>query len=72
LVVEGKREIRVNNENQSVVLLGIVRPNDINKSNMVPSSAIAQMSVHVQGRGTVSQPIKPGWLYKILTGILPF
>ena len=72
LVVEGKREIRVNNENQSVVLLGIVRPNDINKSNMVPSSAIAQMSVYVQGKGTVSQPIKPGWLYKILTGILPF
>jgi flagellar L-ring protein precursor FlgH len=72
LVVEGKREIRVNNENQSVILTGIIRPNDISKSNMVPSSAVAQMSVYVQGKGTVSQPTKPGWLYKILTSYLPF
>lgn len=72
LVVEGKREIRVNNENQSVFLSGVVRPNDISKSNVVLSSAVAQMSVRVQGKGTVSQPIKPGWLYKILTGVMPF
>ena len=72
LVVEGKREIRVNNENQSVFLTGVVRPEDINRNNVVLSSAVAQMSVRVQGRGVVSQPIKPGWLYKILTGILPF
>jgi flagellar L-ring protein FlgH len=72
LVVEGIREIKVNNENQSVYLTGVVRPEDINSNNAVPSSAVAQMSVRVQGRGVVSQPIKPGWLYRILTGILPF
>jgi flagellar L-ring protein FlgH len=72
LVVEGMREIRVNNENQSVYLTGVVRPDDIGPRNMVLSSAVAQMSVRVQGKGVVSQPIKPGWLYKILTGILPF
>jgi len=72
LVVEGKREVRVNNENQLVSLTGVVRPEDISSNNMVLSSAVAQMSVHVQGRGAVSQPIKAGWLYKILTGVLPF
>jgi flagellar L-ring protein FlgH len=72
LVVEGKREVRVNNENQTVYLTGVVRPEDINTNNVVLSSAVAQMSVHVQGKGAVSRPIKPGWLYKILTGILPF
>ena len=72
LVVEGMREIHVNNENQSVYLSGIVRPEDINGGNVVPSSAVAQMSVRVQGRGLVSQPLKPGWLYRILNGILPF
>jgi flagellar L-ring protein FlgH len=72
LVLEGMREIRVNNENQSVYLTGVVRPEDLNPNNTVLSSAVAQMSVRVQGRGAVSQPIKPGWLYKILTGILPF
>jgi len=72
LVVEGMREVRVNNENQMVILSGVVRPSDINRNNVVPSSAIAQMSVRVQGRGTVSQPLRPGWLYQILSGILPF
>jgi flagellar L-ring protein precursor FlgH len=72
LVVEGMREIRVNNENQSVYLTGVVRPQDIDSDNTVLSSSVAQMSVRVQGRGIVSQPIKPGWLYRILNGILPF
>jgi len=71
LVVEGKREVRVNNENQMVILSGIVRPTDINRGNVVSSSAVAQMSVRVQGKGTVSQPLKPGWLYQIINGIWP-
>ena len=72
LVVEGMREIHFNNENQSIYLTGVVRPEDISPSNIVLSSSIAQMTVRVQGKGIVSQPIKPGWLYKILNGILPF
>jgi flagellar L-ring protein FlgH len=72
LVVEGKREVRVNNENQIVCFSGVVRPEDISTNNVVLSSAVGQMSVRVQGKGAVSQPIKPGWLYKILMGVLPF
>jgi flagellar L-ring protein precursor FlgH len=72
LVVEGMREIRVNNENQIVYLTGVVRPEDIGPNNAVLSSSVAQMSVRVQGKGVVSQATNPGWLYRILTGILPF
>jgi len=72
LVIEGVREIRVNNENQTIYLTGVVRPEDINARNVVLSSAIAQMEVRVQGRGVVSQPLKPGLLYRILSGIFPF
>lgn len=72
LVVEGMREVRVNNENQSVYLTGVVRPEDISPYNVVPSSAVAQMSVRLQGKGVASQTIKPGWLYRILNGIMPF
>jgi flagellar L-ring protein FlgH len=72
MLVEGKREIRVNNENQTVYLTGVVRPEDISQGNVILSSSVAQMSVRVQGKGTVSQPLKPGWLYRLLTGILPF
>jgi flagellar L-ring protein precursor FlgH len=72
LVVEAVREVRLNNETQTVYLTGVVRPEDISRNNVVLSSAVAQMTVRVQGRGIVSEPLKPGWLYKILNGILPF
>jgi flagellar L-ring protein precursor FlgH len=72
LVVEGMRQVRVNNESQNVYLTGIVRPEDISQNNVVLSSSVAQMSVRVEGKGFVSQPLKPGWLYRILIGILPF
>jgi flagellar L-ring protein precursor FlgH len=72
LVVEGMREVRVNNENQTVYLTGVVRPEDISRGNVVSSSAVAQMAVRVHGKGPVSRPLKPGWLYQILSGVLPF
>jgi len=72
LVVEGMREIRVDNESQTVYLNGVIRPEDISPNNTIPSSSVAQMSVRVQGKGFVSQPMKQGWLFKILNGILPF
>ena len=72
LLIEGVREVRLNNENQTIYLTGIVRPEDINARNVVSSGAIAQMEIRVQGRGIVSQPLKPGWLYRILNGVLPF
>ncbi len=72
LVVEGVKEIRLNNENQNIHVTGVVRPEDISRGNVVLSSAVAQLSVRLQGRGVVSQPLNPGWLYKILNGILPF
>jgi flagellar L-ring protein precursor FlgH len=72
LVVEGVKEIRLNNENQNIYVSGVVRPADITRGNIVLSSNVAQLSVHLQGRGVVSQPLNPGWLYRILSGIMPF
>lgn len=72
LVIEGVRELRLNNENQTIYLTGIIRPEDISAKNMVASGAVAQMEVRIHGRGVVSQPQKPGWLYRVLNGILPF
>jgi flagellar L-ring protein precursor FlgH len=72
LLVEGVRELRLNNENQTMFITGIVRPEDISARNIVSSGLVAQMEVRVQGKGVVSQPIKPGWLFRILSGILPF
>ena len=71
LVLEGVREVQLNDENQTVYITGVVRPEDITASNMVSSSSVAELAVRVEGRGTVSQPLRPGWLYRILS-MLPF
>lgn len=72
LVVEGVKEVRLNNENQTVYLRGVVRPEDISPGNVVSSRDVGQMELRVEGRGIVSQPLNPGWLYKLLMGISPF
>jgi flagellar L-ring protein FlgH len=72
LVLDAVKDIRINNENQSLHVTGIARPEDISRSNVIQSSALAQMTLNVQGKGVVSQTLSPGWLYKILMGILPF
>lgn len=72
LVIEGLREININNEYQTIVVTGIVRPEDVNSSNQVPSAKVANLQVFLQGRGQVTQSMRPGWLFRILNGILPF
>jgi len=72
LVINGTKEIRLNNETQNIHLTGVVRPEDISRDNVVLSSDVAQMTVRLQGKGVVSQSLKPGWLYSILNAILPF
>ncbi len=72
LVIDGTKEIRLNNETQSVHVTGVVRPEDISRDNVVLSSDVAQMTVQLQGKGVVSQTLKPNWLYNILNAILPF
>jgi len=72
LVIEGIKEIKVNNERQLITLFGVVRPRDIGPDNVVSSTVIANMMVQVEGKGLLSDSLKPGWLYQILTKIWPF
>ena len=72
LVIEGVKEIKVNNERQMLRLFGVVRPRDIGPNNVVSSVAIANMLVQVDGNGVLSDNLKHGWLFAILTKAWPF
>jgi flagellar L-ring protein precursor FlgH len=72
LVIEGYRDVRIHNENQSLSLSGIVRPRDVSPNNEVASGAVAFMEVKLQGKGLVTDNLKPGWLFRLLRGISPF
>ncbi|MBI3637227.1 MAG: flagellar basal body L-ring protein FlgH [Candidatus Rokubacteria bacterium] len=65
LVVEGKRQVTVNAEIQTIVVSGVVRPYDVTFDNTVRSSQIADAEVRLEGQGTVSDRQKPGVLQRV-------
>ncbi len=72
LVIEGHREIIVDNEKQTITLSGIVRQKDIAADNTVFSTAIADAKIAYSGAGMLSDANKPGWLMTLLSWVMPF
>jgi len=72
LVIEGHREIIVDQEKQMITLSGIVRQKDIDSANTVQSTSIADAKIAYSGQGLLSDSNKPGWLMTLLNWILPF
>ncbi|MFZ5760736.1 MAG: flagellar basal body L-ring protein FlgH [Thermodesulfobacteriota bacterium] len=72
LVIQGYREIRVNNETQFLVLSGLVRPRDISPTNSIKSTHIADARIDYSGTGVVGDKQQPGWLARGLDMIWPF
>jgi flagellar L-ring protein precursor FlgH len=59
LVVEAVRQIYMNNQHQTVIIHGVVRPWDISSSNTVPSTSISNLEVELQGKGVISDGVAP-------------
>jgi flagellar L-ring protein precursor FlgH len=72
LRIEGEKIISVNNEEQVMVITGLVRPRDITSDNEVQSTKIAQIRVDYYGKGTVGEAQYGGWFARLLRIIWPF
>ena len=72
LRIEGRRSVTVNNEEQIMVLRGIVRPQDINFDNTIPSTLIADAAISYTGEGVVADEQRKGWLARVLSKVWPF
>lgn len=72
LVIEGNREIIIDQEKQTITLKGIVRQKDIDATNVVASTAIADAQITYSGAGTTSSATKKGWFSRVLDIIWPF
>ncbi len=70
--LEGGREVRVNDENQIVVLRGLARGRDIDADNSIVSTKIADARIELYGEGILTDKQKPGWLSRILDNMWPF
>jgi len=73
LVLEGKKNIQINSDWQTVTVRGVVRPSDLNSDNSISSNRLGQLEVKLDGKGVINDAIKrPNFLYRLLLGILPF
>ena len=72
LKIVGTREVMVNNENQLIILSGIIRPRDISDENVIRSTFISDAKIAYSGSGIVDDRQRPGWLANLLNNAWPF
>lgn len=73
LLIEGSKDVQINSERQTILVRGVIRPEDLAADNSVRSNRLAQMEIKLNGKGVVGDSIRrPFILYRLLLGILPF
>lgn len=73
LVIEAARQVEFSQQTQTVVLRGLVRPEDISQTNRVLSTAISDLTLQVRGRGIVTDYTRrPNLLVRLLQRALIF
>lgn len=72
LRIQGRRDVTVNSEKQTMTIKGIVRRIDLDTQNMVLSSAVADAQIAYTGLGVVDDVQRPGWATRIFNWITPF
>jgi flagellar L-ring protein precursor FlgH len=72
LLIAGSRRVKINSEDQVIVLSGVVRPADISPDNVVLSSYVADARIEYYGRGVVADKQTPGWLSRVVDWVWPF
>jgi flagellar L-ring protein precursor FlgH len=54
LVIEAARQVEFSQQTQTILLRGLVRPEDISQQNQVLSTAISSLELEVRGKGIVN------------------
>ena len=72
LVIEGHKQIRINDDFWEVSLTGICRHEDVGPDNVVLSRNIVNMKLDKRERGHVRDSYKRGWIVRWLDEFHPF
>ena len=72
LVIEGHRETSFSGERQTIILRGVVRAYDVASNNTVLSYNVADATIQIIGKGTVTDSTNKGWFTRAWDKINPF
>jgi flagellar L-ring protein precursor FlgH len=73
MAIRGEKRIGINQGNEYIKLSGIVRPADIDNTNTVESTRLADPTIIYVGDGPVADSGVMGWLSKFfISAIMPF
>ena len=72
LIVEGYRDIQLNNETQRLYVAGMIDPNRLDGTNTITSGQVAELRIGYGGEGIVDETLKPGYISRLLNFIWPF
>ncbi|HZT73428.1 MAG TPA: flagellar basal body L-ring protein FlgH [Terriglobales bacterium] len=59
MVIEARRSVRMNNQQETAILRGLVRPQDVAPNNTVLSSSLGDLEVELLGKGVISDNTRP-------------
>ena len=72
LLIEGRRQLTLNAEDQFIVITGVIRSEDIMADNWVLSSNMADARIVYTGSGILADKQHPGWMTRVLDWGWPF
>ena len=69
LVIEGSKQLTLNEETEIITVSGVIRPGDISPNNVVMSTSIADAQIRYAGEGVVGDAEEPGLLTRFFNWI---
>ncbi len=72
MVIRGKKQTRVNSENQYIIVSGIIRSEDISVNNTIQSTYIADMQLDYYGSGIIGDQQSKGFIARAIDKVWPF
>lgn len=71
-VIQGKQEVRVNNELRELTINGVIRPEDILNNNSISYEKIAEARISYGGRGHLTDVQAPRYGQQLYDIVFPF
>lgn len=72
LVFRGCRKIHIEGDQRTLVVTGVVRPQDVSPDNTVNSRLVADLHMNYEGHGGEEGFIRQGWLGRAANKVWPF